>query len=88
MVKTKENKKIILTEDPLTTNNVDFLEEILSKSDGRRYLNAVQLGSLGGNFGEFSDSDSEPINEYLPGGKVIRARYSVDDIRERYNQLG
>jgi hypothetical protein len=79
--------KIILVDDPLTTNNVPFLEELLSKVNGNKYLNAVQFGSLGGNYGIPSNSDEEPLNEYLAGGRVIRARYDVEKIRERYQQL-
>jgi len=84
---TNKNGRIILTEDPLTTEDINLLEEILSKVNGRQYLNAVQFGSLGGNYGIPSDSDKEPLNEYLPGGVVIRMRYNINEIRERYNKL-
>ena len=87
--KNKTNKKgrIVLIDDPLMTKDINLLEEILSKTNGKQYLNAVQFGSLGGNYGIFSDSNKEPLNEYLPGGIVIRKRYDVNEIRKRYNKL-
>lgn len=82
-----QGKRIILTEDPLFTKNINLLEKILMSNKGRKYLIAIQFGSLGGNYGIFTNSDSEPINEYLPGGVIIRQRYSIKRIKQRYNFL-
>ncbi|NQU78356.1 hypothetical protein HQ545_01165 [Candidatus Woesearchaeota archaeon] len=83
----KKNVRIVLIDDPLTTNNEAFLEDILSKANGCKYLDAVQFGSLGGNYGIPTDSDKEPLNKHLAGGMVIRARYEFEEIRERYREL-
>ena len=79
--------RIVLTEDPLTTRNKGYLEHILRMMGNHIYLNAIQVNSIGGNFGVPSNSNDEPIGKYLPGGVIIRARYSISDLRSRYAQL-
>ena len=81
------NGKIVLVDDPLLAEDCEFLEQIIKKSEGKRYLNAVQYCSIGGNFGVPTDDASQPVNTYLPGGVIIRKRYSVSEIVERYNAL-
>jgi len=85
--KSRDKSVIVLVESPLTSTNINYLDEILRKADGYLYLNAVQQGSLGGNYGIPGDSADKPLNTYLPGGIIIRARYTITDIRERYNKL-
>ena len=83
----KEAKTVVLIDDPLRTKNIPFLEEILSVSKGYRFLEAVQTPPVWSNIGVPTNSDSAPLNEHLPGGKVVRQRYGVEDIRDHYNEL-
>ena len=62
---TKKQEKLVLIDNPLTTKNRKFLEDILDTMNGYKYLNAVQYGSFGGNFGIPSNSKKEPIGKYL-----------------------
>ena len=78
---------MILTEDPLTTRDRVLLEKVLSFAKDAPYLEAVQYASLGGNFVFRAYNEQDPINEYLPGGIIIRARYKVNDIRDHYENI-
>ena len=83
----KIKKRIVLTEYPLTTRNKKFLEDILNAAAGYESINAVLCGTPPVGFAVPSNSNKEPLNEYLPGGIIIRARYRVDDICTHYKTI-
>jgi len=84
----KEQKKpLVLIEDPLVSKNIPYLEEILALADGYRFLEAVQTPPYWTNKGVPTNTQETPLNTYLPGGKIVRSRYSVDSIRAHYQSL-
>lgn len=80
-------KTITLVDDPLETNNVLFLEDILRLADGYKFIEAVQMPPYWSNIGVPTNSNSNPLNQSLIGGKIVRQRYSVSDIRDHYYKL-
>jgi hypothetical protein len=80
-------KPLVLTEDPLTSKNVPYLEEILAISEGYKYLEAVQTPPYWSSVGMPTNSQDNPINTRLPGGRIVRYRYSVSSIREHYREI-
>ncbi len=81
------NKGVVLTRDPLATSNLSFLEEILKICKGYRFIEAVQMPPLWSSVGIPTNSDKKPLNKHLPGGKVVRQRYLIEDIRRHYRSL-
>jgi len=78
-----DNDKVVLIDGPLLTEDASFLEDIIHKSKDKKYLNAVQFGSVGGHFGIPTNDASAPTNTLLPGGGIIRKRYDVAEIKKR-----
>lgn len=88
MPKLKEKPmNIVLIDDPITTKDIGLLEKILEATKNYKYLNAIQYSPMWRNLGVPSNTNKEPIDEYLPGGRIIRARYKVSNIRNRYLKL-
>ncbi len=83
----KEARTIILTDDPLRTGNIVFLEKILEVADGYKFIEAVQTPPYWRNIGVPTNSDERLLNEQLPGGKIVRQRYLISDIRKHYEIL-
>ena len=82
-----QNQGIDLIDDPLTTTDTSFLERILEAAKDYRFMVAVQMAPFWRNTGVLTDSSDKPLNTYLPGGWIIRARYLVQDIRDHYENL-
>jgi len=82
----QEPVKFRLRESLLETNNINFLEEILKASKGFSHVNITQYPPMWIGFVELSDK-KEPIGEHLPGGRIIRKRYSILEIKARYDAL-
>lgn len=80
-------KSITLVEDPLKTSNILFLEEILKSVNGYRFIEDVQMPPYWASVCVPTNSDHRPLNKYLPGGIIVRCRYSVEKIREHYQRL-
>ena len=80
-------KKLVLVEDPMTTKDMGLLEKILELTKNFRYLDVVQYGPMWRNLGVPSNTDKEPLDEYLPGGRIIRVKYIVKEIIDRYQRL-
>ncbi len=80
-------KSITLIEDPLKTRNIFFLEEILKSAKGYRFIEDVQMPPYWTSVCAPTNTDRRPLNKYLPGGIIVRCRYSVASIREHYHRL-
>ncbi len=78
---------ITLTEDPLTSDNLAFLEKILRIAEGYNFIEAVQMPPNSINVGIPTNSDAAPLNQPLIGGRIVRQRYLVEDIRRRYQEV-
>lgn len=81
-------KRMPLPNNPLKSDDLGYLEKILEACEGFKYLNVLHPScSWGKPFGRPSLTDQDSMGTYLPGESVIRARYSVADIKDRYETL-
>jgi hypothetical protein len=81
------DETMILTEDPLRTRNVPYLEELLRISAGYKYVEAVQTPPFWSSTAVPTNSDENTLNKKLEGGRIVRYRYEVSDIEKQYQSL-
>lgn len=86
--KQKYGARFPLPSNPLESNDLGYLEKIINACEGFEFLNVIHHAhGYGGSIGMPSLTDADHMGKYLTGGKMIVARYSVEEIKTRYETL-
>ena len=81
---------IRIVDDPLETENIDYLKNVLQKLDGYDAFEFWQNTNLGGDFVRGIDSkfaENLKMGDRSGGDYVFRGRYAVRELQDRLNHL-